>query len=238
MSLEILQSRRQYVDARRELVKARVSSIDTPLQSLFRRLRLLRSISVGEVNKSWDVLQTLNFLSLNVGKSEPVLDIGCYASEIILALHKAGFANLTGADLDPGVGRMPFQHAIRYVATDFMHTPFPDASFRAITSISVIEHGFNGPALLCEVSRLLTADGFFTASFDYWPDKIDTSGIRFFGLDWKIFSKEDVETFIDQAASYGLMPAGQVRYDGAEAPIECAGKRYTFAWLALRKTVR
>ena len=226
------------MEARRLLVKARLSSIDTRLQSLFRRLGLLRGISIGEVNKSWDVLQTLNFLASNVGKSEPVLDIGCYASEIILALHKSGFANLTGADLDSGVRRMPFQHAIRYVVTDFMHTPFPNASFRAITSISVIEHGFDGVALLREVSRLLMPHGFFTASFDYWPDKIDTDGIRFFGLDWKIFSKEDVKSFINQAASHGLTPAGHVRYEGTDAPIECAGKKYTFAWLAFTKAVR
>ena len=238
MSLEVLQSKSQYVEARRLLVKARVSSIDTRLQTVLRRLGLLRGISIGEVNKSWDVLQTLNFLASNVGKSEPVLDIGCYASEIILAAYKAGFLDLTGADLDPGVRRMPLQHAIRYVVTDFMRTPFPNASFRAITSISVIEHGFNSAALLREISRLLMPDGFFTASFDYWPNKIDTDGIRFFGLDWKIFSKEDVKSFIDQAASYGLTPAGYVKYEGTHAPIECAGKKYTFAWLALKKAVR
>jgi hypothetical protein len=73
------------------------------------------------------------------------------------------------------------------------------------------------------------------ASFDYWPEKIDTTGVKFFGMDWMIFSMQDVADFIEQAAGYGLLPVGGFDYEGNESPIECGGKKYTFGWLVLKK---
>ena len=106
----------------------------------------------------------------------------------------------------------------------------------AITSVSVIEHGFDEQSLLKEMSRLLVPGGYFIASFDYWPEKIDTSEIKYFGMDWKIFSKEEVTNFITEAANYGLFPVGEMMPDSKKKPIECGGKRYTFAWLVLTKS--
>ena len=105
-----------------------------------------------------------------------------------------------------------------------------------ITSISVIEHDFNAQALLKEMSRLLMPGGHFIASFDYWPEKIDTTGTQFFGMDWKIFSKDEVASFVSEAALYGFTPAGEMHYAGKDKPIDCAGKQYTFGWLALTKS--
>ncbi|MEO6421672.1 MAG: class I SAM-dependent methyltransferase [Candidatus Nitrotoga sp.] len=191
---------------------------------------------MGDMVKSWDVLATVNFLESHVKKIEPILDIGCYASEVIIALHKLGYSNLTGADLNPDLQKMPYQNDIHYEITDFMHTKFEDASFQAITSISVIEHGFDGQSLLKEMSRLLIQGGYFIASFDYWPEKIDTTGKKFFGMDWKIFSKDEIINFVTEAANYGLYPVGEMMYGGKDKPIDCAGKQYTFGWLVLTKS--
>ena len=199
-----------------------------------RKFRLVRGIVLGDMAKSWDVLSTVNFLERHLNKNDPILDIGSYASEVIVALHKLGFLNLTGADLNPDLQKMPYQDSIRYEITNFMHTKFESASFQAITSISVIEHGFDGQALLKEMSRLLKPGGYFIASFDYWPEKIDTTGVKFFGMDWLIFSKEDVAAFVKQAAEYGLVPFGEMRYDSKDKAIDCGGRQYTFAWIVLR----
>ena len=237
MAMHVLQEKQQIDNARQELLHKGASLVDSPLRSFLRKFGLVHGVAVGDMVKSWDLLTTINFLETHVKKNEPVLDIGSYASEVLVVLHKLGYLNLTGADLNPDLQKMPYQDVIRYEITNFMHTKFSNASFKAITSISVIEHGFDGPSLLKEMSRLLMPGGYFTASVDYWSDKIDTSDTKFFGMDWKIFSRDEIIAFIDEAADYGLFPVGQMMHEGKDMPIDCAGKQYTFAWLALEKRV-
>jgi SAM-dependent methyltransferase len=130
---------------------------------------------------------------------------------------------------------MPYARSVRYEVADFMHTRFANESFDVITAISVIEHGYNAQALLRELSRLLHVGGYFVASFDYWPEKIKSDGIMIFGMDWRIFSEQEVRSFVQEAREYGLILPGEIDLDSAERAITCAGRDYTFAWLVLRK---
>jgi SAM-dependent methyltransferase len=235
MTLNVLPSKLAISASRRELVDMGVSALDSPVVALARRLHLVGGVKMGDVVKSWDVLQTVKFLDANISRIDPILDIGCYASEITSTLHKMGYTNLAGADLNPNLTKMPYQGRIRYEVTDFTQTKYAAESFSAITSISVIEHGFDPHRLLKEMSRILKPGGYFIASFDYWPQKIDTSDTRFFDMDWKIFSKEEVRELIELAATYALSPVGALTFEANERPIECGGRKYTFGWLALRK---
>ena len=236
MTLEVLQNYRQIDAARRELQDKGLSALDSLPRSLLRRLKLVRGVRVGDRLKSWDVLETLKFIEQQLDRQDPILDIGSYSSEIIVALHKSGYRRLTGVDLNPGLKSMPFADSIHYEVGNFLKVPAADGSFKAITAISVIEHGFDGPALCREMSRLLMKGGYLIVSFDYWPDKVDTSGIRIFDMTWTLFSKQDVLGFIKEAGRHGLVPTGDLRFDAQEAPIAFGGKRYTFAWLTLKKT--
>jgi SAM-dependent methyltransferase len=193
-------------------------------------------VTLGDIVKSWDVLKAASFLRDHLSPEIPVLDVGAYASEILPVLHRMKHSNLTGVDLNPRIKEMPFADHIRYEVSDFMATPFPDGSFGAITAISVIEHGFQSARLLREISRLLRPGGYFIASFDYWPEKVDTTGIDLFGMDWRIFSKEEVLALLEKAREYGLSPCGEIDLDAKEKVIHSGGKEYTFAWLALQKT--
>lgn len=235
MSMHVLQEKQQIRKARQELLRKEASLIDSPVRAMMRTLGLVRGVAVGDMLKSWDVLTTINFLETHVKKNEPVLDIGCYASEVIVALHDLNYSSLFGIDLNPELQKMPCSDVIRYEIGNFTHTKFADDSFRAVTSISVIEHGFDGDALLKEVSRILQPGGYFVATFDYWSEKIDTSGIKIFGMDWKIFSRQEVLAFVELASTYGLSPVGALNPECKDRAINCGGKQYTFAWLALEK---
>lgn len=235
MSVEVLKSRAQIDQARDELRRRRLSFTSSPWERLFRKLGVSNGINVGDTLKSWDVLKTADFIEKNIPKSAPILDIGAYASELLYVLHHLGFSNLTGIDLSPDIKKMAYRNRIRYEVSDFMNTPFESESFDAISATSVIEHGFNSKALLAEISRLLRPRGHFVASFDYWPQKLNTSDVEFFGMDWKIFSAQEVREFLDEAVAYNLRPRGEIQLDAKEKPISCANKSYTFAWLVLQK---
>jgi len=235
VSFEVLQHRSQISSARKELERRGVSQLRSPFGRVLRKLSHSQQIGVGDRVKSWDVLKSLQFLEQQVTPDAAVLDIGCFACELLPALHEAGFSNLSGVDLNPDVARMPYEDAIHYEVANFMQTPFDAASFAAITAISVIEHGYHQRRLLSEISRLLAPGGYFVASFDYWPEKIDTTGVTFFDIEWLIFSRDEVDSMLAEASRYGLHPVGQIVQIAGDRTISCAGKRYTFAWLALRK---
>ncbi len=235
MSLEVLRDKSEIDRARLELSRRGLSCTRSLWQRIVRKLGVSEGIEVGDKAKSWDVLKTANFIEKNISKDEPILDIGAYASEIVCVLHRLGYSCLTGVDLDRKIKLMPYADTIHYAVCDFIETPFNNDSFEAITATSVIEHGFDSQALLREISRLLRPGGYFIASFDYWPEKVDTSGVSFFGMDWRIFSDQEVLQFLAEARQHNLIPCGEVVLKAQDKAVNYAERGYTFAWLAIRK---
>ncbi len=222
--------------ARAELDRRGWSYRNSALRRLLWRASRGRYPRVGDDIKSWDVLLTARFAQEHLALDDPILDLGAFGSEIPPLLLRAGFNQVYGVDLNPNVRFMPDADRIRYVTGNFHRTPFEPSKFALVTAISVIEHGFSPSELLVEVARILRPGGYFVASFDYWPQKVATDGIRIFGLDWRIFSREEVGEFVAVAASHGFVPCGEVVYPvPAERPVDFAGQRYTFGWLAMRR---
>jgi len=235
MTLQTLKTR-QEVRAARALLKKRGLDVRTSfLHNVCHKVHLVRSARVGDLNKSWDVLKTVDFLEEHLPHQASILDLGAYASEILPILHRLGYSSLQGMDFDPRIAEMPYTDEIRYLEGNFLHSDLPDRSFDAITAISVIEHGFEPETLLREMGRLLKPGGFFIASIDYWPEKIDTTGIRLFGLDWCIFSAAEIRQWIHRAARFHLKPIGDLDLEAPTPTIRWGGQNYTFAWMALKK---
>jgi SAM-dependent methyltransferase len=188
--------------------------------------------------KSWDVLKILKAVTETTANTAAILDMGSVACPILAALYRLGYRDLHGVDLDPRVREMPHAQAIDYRQADMTATPWPDASFAAITAVSVIEHGFDRSALLDEVARLLSPGGVFIFSTDYWPQKISTDGVRLFGLDWRIFSAEEIAELIDGASERKLYPVGDPRVTSralvaersSAPPISYKRRDYTFLY--------
>lgn len=197
--------------------------------------------------KSWDFLRAFEGVTAVTGPDMPVLDMGSVTCPILPGLHRLGYRDLHGIDLDPRVANMPFAGQIDYRTGDMTDTPWADGTFAAITAISVIEHGFNRDALLAEVARLLRPNGVFLFSTDYWPVKLHTSGVHLFGLDWQIFSAEEIKTMLGAAREHGLCPFADptVALDRrppaaieTDRPISYEGRHYTFLYGALVRSAR
>ncbi|MEW6518804.1 MAG: class I SAM-dependent methyltransferase [Thermodesulfobacteriota bacterium] len=233
--LKILQSEEEIDEARRVLSARGLDCLPGWGGRILQRLGWDRNAAVGDYLKSWDVLKTVEFIEKSVPHHRSVLDIGAYASEILVILQRMGFADLHGIDFNAQINRMPGASHIRFVVGDFYSSPYPDAAFDAITAISVIEHGFDKSRLLGEITRLLRGGGFFIASFDYWPEKITTEDIRPFGLCWTIFSAEEVAALLKDAADFGLFPVGELSYGASAKPVKWEARDYTFGWLVLQK---
>jgi 2-polyprenyl-3-methyl-5-hydroxy-6-metoxy-1,4-benzoquinol methylase len=230
-------SSRQQIDDAWEKLRGNGLVDEVPQDPVTRLKRLLGRPSaatalIPDPRKSWDVLRALEAIQERCGKEEAVLDMGSVGCAIAPALHRLGYSNVHGIDLDPQVERMAHADQVDYRVGDMTATPYADASFCAITSISVMEHGFHPEPMLREVSRLLKPGGFFFFSTDFWPEKIDTSHIRLFGMSWDIFSADEIERFVSAAQDVGLEPpsaeyATTLRDGGAPA-ISYQGFEYTF----------
>jgi 2-polyprenyl-3-methyl-5-hydroxy-6-metoxy-1,4-benzoquinol methylase len=235
LDFAVLSSRRQ-IDEAWEKLRARELVDEVPQHPLARIKRSLRLPSaattlIPDQKKSWDVLRALEAIQRTCAADDPLLDMGSIGCAIPPALHRLGYRAVHGIDLDPQVTEMAHADAVRYRVGDMTATPYDDRSFNAITAISVIEHGFQPEHLLREVSRLLKPGGFFFFSTDYWPEKIDTSHVRLFGMSWEIFSAEQIEGFISVADGVGLAPTAASptalrAVDGR--PISYQGFEYTF----------
>jgi SAM-dependent methyltransferase len=239
MSVSVLQ-RRADIDAAAARLRARGlqprAGDGDLLWSLRSVLRTHHRPRRPDAIKSWDVERTLQAIELDIAPDERVVDLGAENSAVLLALARLGYRELDGVDLNPELALAPRGDRIRYHVSDFHSMPFlPDGSCGAVTAISTIEHGWRGPDLLREVSRVLRPGGIFAASTDYWPDKLDTTDRAMFGMSWTIFSRAEITTLLAEAASLGLVPAGDVHLDAAETVIDWNDRRYTFIHLVLRK---
>ena len=194
--------------------------------------RLLRRPNALPVLKTWDVQRSVDALAARIEPSEAILDIGCFACDMLPALKRLGYRNLFGIDLNPAVLEMPYADVINYTVGDLMSAPWPDGHFAAISAISVIEHGVPDDELCREVSRLLRPGGVFVFTTDFWPQKIVTTE-RMFDLDWRIFDATEIEALVAVARSHNLHPVSDpdstIR-DIASPPIHFAGKDYTFLY--------
>ena len=101
MTLQVLQNKQQIVHARRALYRRRISCATPGWLGILQRYRLVSSIRIGDYLKSWDVLKTVELIEERVPKYAPVLDIGAYASEVPLILHRLGYQKISALDMIP-----------------------------------------------------------------------------------------------------------------------------------------
>ena len=204
------------------------------------QLRYRRELPVADIMKSWDVSNAMGLIENAVAdRGSPILDMGCFNSEILYVLHGLGYRRLHGCDVNPMCRWMPFWHSIRYRMADLTRTAYPDRHFAAITCLSVIEHGVPLEGLVTEIFRLLRAGGLFVLTTDYDATgrrHVISKDFQVFGLGWRIFTPNDLSRLIEQFRKVGflLMDPESINATHSECPVTWNGQDYTFVMVALK----
>jgi glycosyltransferase involved in cell wall biosynthesis/SAM-dependent methyltransferase len=187
--------------------------------------------------KNWDALGAVATVLTHVGRDARVLDAGSARySSVLPWLRLYGGSQLVGINLEFGeeVRRGP----VRFRYGDVTATAFPDASFDAVTCMSVIEHGVPVEAFLAETARILRPGGVLALSTDYDAQPPDTTGITAYGVPVRIFGPDDIRRLVQHAESCGLELLGDLPLEHAERPVHWkrTGLDYTFILLGFRRT--
>lgn len=188
--------------------------------------------------KNWDFLKAFKLVAKNVPRDAPVLDAGCGPFSVLLEwLDAAGYPRLSACDYF--VEREGLVGRIDYSRQDLTGTTYADDTFAAITCLSVIEHNVDVPRFLDEMRRILRPGGLLVVSTDYWPMKIDTTGVRPYGDDvgdTRILDEEELRSVVAQAESLGFQPLTPMQYGAKERTVHWAKipESYTFAFVAFR----
>ncbi|GAA6624062.1 class I SAM-dependent methyltransferase [Scytonema sp. NUACC26] len=159
-----------------------------------------------DVYKNWDHLLISEVIA-NKDRQSLIIDLGCGECCTLNFLSALGFQNLYGIDLKI----LPDRKSTAYTLYegDIIKTPFNSNSCDITIALSTIEHGVNLPAFFAEVSRLLKVDSLLFITTDYWEENIEIDKfIKPFGLDWKIFSRKEIEELIILAKAHNLVLEG------------------------------
>jgi SAM-dependent methyltransferase len=182
-----------------------------------------------------------------VGKDAAIVDLGCGGAQTLRFLHALRFRNISGIDLAVewrARGRQiklmlrerTWRPPFRLRRGDLTGTLLPSASCDMAISISTIEHGVDIERFFAEAARILRTGGLLLVTTDYWENKIDTAGVRAFGLPWQIFSRDEIAALMKSAGHAGLTP---VESGGVPActdrPVLWQDRHYTFIAMLFKK---
>ncbi|MDN5286017.1 MAG: Methyltransferase type 11 [Mucilaginibacter sp.] len=190
----------------------------------------------NDLPKNWDSFAALSAIMNHtaVNRKSNILDAGGeYYSAIMHQLASFDFENLycinTVFKKPSSIGR------IKYIPGDVTATDFEDKTFKAITCLSVIEHGVNIEMFFAESSRILTDDGLLFISTDYWNTPVKTDGKEAYGVPVKIFDQQNMEQMVLTAEKYGLYLAEPINYKCGHKVVQWEEMRYTFIYLTFYK---
>ncbi len=184
--------------------------------------------------KVWDGARMLSYLLHHTQPSAAVIDFGSGPhSNVLRWLELYGYRDLRGVDLI--FNRSKRRGAIRYFGDDIHRTRFEDRSFECAIAQSVIEHNVRIPVFLEEAKRILKPGGHLLVSTDFWPEKVDTTGVPMYGAKWNIFSRSELVSAVEEAERIGFhFQDGSLDLSVGDPVVQVLGKEYTFAFIALR----
>jgi SAM-dependent methyltransferase len=187
--------------------------------------------------KNWDTLAALSAILSRTDRSGRILDSGAALySTMLPTLWRYGYENLTGINLEFGqpVRRGP----ARFLHGDATSTGFDEASFDAITCLSVVEHGVDLTGYFKEAARLLRPGGILVTSTDFSREPVDTKGLTAYGVPVHVFTPDEIAAALDVARGFGLEPTSDLDLNAAHERTvtwKRFGLRYTYLVCTLER---
>jgi len=206
-----------------------------------RIIESLRLPSHHDHQKNWDNLKCLYYIVQNVDRCSPILDAGSGAdSKILTLLSRLGYERLYACDIRSSRRNRYGRRGIDFSVQDITRTTYADSFFKAITSISVIEHGIILEHFVAEMHRILDLGGLLLITTDYWSEPVDCHGIYPYGREageMKVFQPSDLEHLHEIALQYGfaLCRPLNLQTNARVVRWQRVNREYTFAFMALRK---
>lgn len=200
--------------------------------------RVLRGLRVRHLYdhpfKIWDGVRIFSTIIHETEPTAAVLDFGSGShSNVLRWLELHGYSRLRAVDL---VFKRPIrQGSIEYFGDDVMKTHFEEGSFDVAFAQSVIEHGIDPVRFFEEARRVLRPGGPLLISTDFWPAKVETRDQTMYGAPWTIFSEDELRRVVGTAAEVGFRLETPLKLQVGEPLLEVFGRRYTFAFFALRR---
>lgn len=188
--------------------------------------------------KNWDNYLAVHHATRLVNETEPVLDAGACRdpkspSAFLPALHKMGYDDLHGCNLDEG--KRVVEDGVSYTHQNIEKTAYPGKYFRFVACLSTIEHGVDWRKYYQEMARILAPGGYLFTSFDYYQSPVNTHGQKAFGVPITIFTADDVMKMALYAKTCGLNLMKRPILECRGRPVQWMGMEYTFMNLLMMK---
>ncbi len=204
-------------------------------------VKLLNLPSHHDFQKDWDTLKVFHYILENAAPGDAILDAGSGSKSVILNwLHLNGFKNLVACDRLPLNAESYEKRKIEFTVQDLAKTSYKDRQFKAISCVSVVEHGVDLRTFFHEMGRILDVGGVLLVSTDYWEKPIDCSEIYPYGKQYgqmKVFTAEDARAMIGFAEEASMELCTPVELSSSEKAVrwERVDRDYTFLFLAFRR---
>ena len=239
--IEVLKSQEMIEEARAGLDKLGCDTTHGFARTMFQMRYLLRFRQIPPrvaVNKSWDVLKIVETIEKHKpDKDISIFDMGSFNCEAPVSLWMRGYRNIRASDLNPK-GRCInwYGNGINFQCENFYEPGIDDESLDVMTSLSVIEHGWDQKKFIEICMRYLKPGGIVCFSTDFHPEKQPIpEDFRLFNLSYMIFSRAEIESLVRAAEESGLELLGPANWGESEYPINFLEKDFTFIYLAFRK---
>ena len=187
--------------------------------------------------KSFDVVRVSDFVSKYLSFDDYILFAGAYHNASLQMLNAMKFEHLYGFDTngmynEQSLHDEPGYTKIKYFRISIEDTHFASNFFKAIFSLSVIEHlNYSGGDIFDHIERFMREAGRLLENNGYLVITTDYNDVPRFKKGQNVFDKEGILRIIEIAKQFGFELMSEPSFEIKDKPIHFYHIQYTFIFL-------